>query len=351
MILVRFSFLFLCWTASCHLCLIDPIQRGGLPEILEPGDDACLQTRMCGKESGKTYTEYTKGTEIEVTYQKNINKYNPKDVGVFQIWFAQHPGSEMQLMGMYPDDDTPDLTDYTRKITLPDKTSEDAVIMVEYDPHDGSNLVFYQCSDIQITGGEGDDICLPRTYEVHVEVLRDVIHGDSHHHDEFNEGDFLHMWVDGDAQKTLVHAFDQERSQRQVDEHHIFLLRDYNQGLQWRGHWNRTTKTVTHCSLSFHTGKLEPYCLAYKPTYEGTGSLGEKNKVDYWNTTFDNPDKRVHEEIHIMTEKGSRSIPIVEEVKGTKEPDVHWMEHREFYDLSEAKIDPTVFYIPDSCPH
>lgn len=201
MIIIRFYLFYLCGSVSCHLCLLDPVQRGGLPEVLVPDDDACFKTRMCSKESGKIHAEYSQGNEIEISYQKNANEYNSTNPGIFQIWFSEQPSAEMKLMGMFKDDDSPELTIYTRKITLPDKPLDNAVIMVEYDPHNSNGRIYYQCADIKITGGEGEDVCLPLSYEVFVEVLRDEIHNDGHHHDEYKEGDHLHIWVDGDAKK------------------------------------------------------------------------------------------------------------------------------------------------------
>merc|ERR1712130_311099 len=71
----------------------------------------------------------------------------------------------------------------------------------------------------------------------------------THHHDEYYEGEHLHVWFDGNSKKTLVHAYEEDWFNHKGETHHIFSLRDYNKKFHWHGHWNHTLKKVTNCQL------------------------------------------------------------------------------------------------------
>jgi hypothetical protein len=123
----------------------------------------------------------------------------------------------------------------------------------------------------------------------------------------------------------------------------------------WTGNLNFTTGEVTNCKLSTFDRPFEAYCLGHHFKMEGSGTIAKNTQVDFWSETWSDEKWEVIEEIDIITERGSKSVPIQERVTGrhhnrTYHYEVEWWEHREWFDFSEAKIDPTVFNVPAGCP-
>merc|ERR1712203_163667 len=57
-----------------------------------------------------------------------------------------------------------------------------------------------------------------------------------------------------------------------------------------------------------------PYCLTKDATKRGSGTIGEHVNVDFWEARYD--DGTFHEEIDILMEGGSTTIPVQERVYG-----------------------------------
>jgi len=207
-----------------------------------------------------------------------------------------------------------------------------------------------------VIGTFATDVCLPATHEAHVHTHRwaESESRMSHHYDEYYEGDHLHVWVDAKSQMSLVHVYEWDYYAGQGEDHHVFSLRDYKKKYHWIGHWNHTTQTVTHCQLELFSRTWQPYCIARDATRRGSGTIGENNKVDFWEAVYD--DGTFHEEIDILVEQGSPNLVVQERVEGshfntTEQKWWYWSEHREWFDFTTPdQIDPSVFAVPVGCP-
>jgi len=204
------------------------------------------------------------------------------------------------------------------------------------------------------------NICLPNVHEAHVGTRTNAWSDQrmSHHHDEYFEGDHLHVWFDGTKQKSLVHRYEQEWYNHMGETHHHFGLRDYKKQLHWHGHWNHTTKTVTNCQLEIFSRPFSVYCLTpvgKQANLTDSGFVGMSAAVDFWSVQYEDPTRKFFEDIHMILEKGSTSIVMQERVFGehfneTEQKLWKWVEHREWFDMSEAPIPDSVFTIPAGCP-
>jgi len=205
-------------------------------------------------------------------------------------------------------------------------------------------------------GSYGVDICLPLTHEAKVDThLSAYAHDHSHHHDEYREGEFLHIWMDGTSRMTLAHVYEREHWHHHRAEKRIFSLRDYNKKLHWTGVWNFETQKVSDCKLEVFDRPFAAYCLGKNFNKDGSGTISKDVKVDFYKGIYVNQEKQYNETLGVITESGSTSIPIQEKVEGyhhnrTYHYILEWWEHREFFDFSEAKIDPSVFAVPAGCP-
>jgi len=208
------------------------------------------------------------------------------------------------------------------------------------------------------------DICLPETHQSWVSTSRwaldNIPDKYSHHYAEYNEGDIMYIWSDGNTRKTLAHVYEYDHYAAQDREmHHFFSLRDYNKKYHWFGQYNFTTQQSTECWLELFDSDHRPwgpYCLAKGANLRGSGTVGESAKVDFWEADYDDPFGNFHEEIDIILEAGSTNYVLQERVDGTytnvtSGEKWYWAEHREFFDFSTDKIDPSRFAIPIGCPN
>jgi len=207
-------------------------------------------------------------------------------------------------------------------------------------------------------------ICLPTEHEAHVNTRTNAWSDDkdrmSHHHDEYYEGDFLHVWWSAKAQKTLVHVYEEEWFNHQGETHHIFSLRDYQKKFHWRGHWNYTTQTVTNCQLMLSDRPwTSQYCLTRDDTQANltsSGFVGQHAAVDFYSYQYKNDSANFFEDVHMILERGSTSYVMQERVFGehfntTEQKLWKWVEHREWFDLNENDIPSTKFTVPAGCPN
>jgi len=204
------------------------------------------------------------------------------------------------------------------------------------------------------------NICLPNVHEAHVGTRANAWSDTrmSHHHDEYYEGDHLHVWFDGTKQKTLVHMYEEDWYNHKGETHHYFGLRDYKRQLHWHGHWNHTLKQVTNCQLELFNRPFAVYCLTppgRQANLTDSGYVGMSTAVDFWSVRFDDHERKFFEDIHMILEKGSTSIVMQERVFGehfneTEQKLWKWVEHREWFDVKEDPIPDSVFAIPQGCP-
>jgi len=205
-------------------------------------------------------------------------------------------------------------------------------------------------------------ICLPTTHETHVGTRTNAWSDRrmSHHHDEYYEGEWMHVWWDGKSQKTLVHVYEEEWYNHKGETHHIFSLRDYSKKYHWRGHWNHTTKTVTNCQLMLSDRVWTPqYCLTRngaQANNTGSGYVGQHAAVDFWSYQYRNDSANFFEDVHMILEKGSTSLVMQERVFGehfneTEQKLWKWVEHREWFDMNENAIPASTFTVPTGCPN
>lgn len=203
-------------------------------------------------------------------------------------------------------------------------------------------------------------ICLPNVHEAHVHTRTKAMAEQrySHHHDEYYEGDHLHVWFDGTKQKSLVHIYMQDWYNHQGETHHWFGLRDYNKKLHWHGYWNHTTQQVEHCELEIYNKPFKVYCLTpegAQANLTDSGYVGKTNAVDFWQFEYNNYDEKFYEDVHVITEKGKTSVVMQERVYGehfneTEQKLWKWIEHREWFDMNENAIPDSTFAIPAGCP-
>jgi hypothetical protein len=178
----------------------------------------------------------------------------------------------------------------------------------------------------------------------------------SHHHDEYWEGDHLHVWFDGTTRKSLVHVYEEDWYNHQGETHHIFSLRDYNTKRHWRGHWNHTTQTVSNCALEQMNRAFEVYCPLKGANKTSSGTVSKDFKVDFYSARYDDPDRKFFEEVHAIVEYGSTSLIMQERVFGehfneTEQKLYKWVEHREWFDMVTTPIASSVFTVPPNCPN
>lgn len=209
-----------------------------------------------------------------------------------------------------------------------------------------------------VTAVGAAQICLPGVHEAHVGTRTLARSGQklSHHHDEYYEGDHLHVWFDSVTKKTLVHVYEEDWYNHKGETHHHFGLRDYNRQFHWHGYWNHTTKTVERCQLEEFKRPWALYCLASRANNTGSGTIGKDFKVDFWSEKYEDDDRKFFEDIHLIMERGSQSVVVQERVFGehfneTEQKLWKWIEHREWFDVSEAPIPSSTFDIPIGCPN
>lgn len=218
-----------------------------------------------------------------------------------------------------------------------------------------NRLVIFVCAAIVAA----EDICLPSThttlYRRHLDVVEYM---PGHHRDEYEEGDFMKVWVSARDKKSLVHLYEDQYEHKIFEHHTRWILRDYNKGLMWRGDWDLRSRTVSHCTMELYTKPFEQYCLAKgarKSPY-GDGTLGESNPVEWYDWKYIDRFREVEEQINLCVEKGSLSKIVHEHTRGafynkTSDDFYRWYISREWYNMVETPIDSSIFAVPAGCPN
>jgi len=137
---------------SAHNCLLNPIQRGGLPKVLPAAAPQCALTSGApcgGAVAGAPVVSFKGGSNATIVFQKNQDHYKAGAQGVWTIGFSEHTEANLHIIGQLVDDASPTLTSYSVPVTIPKGVTNNAVIQVVYDAQ-GISTKFYQCADVSV---------------------------------------------------------------------------------------------------------------------------------------------------------------------------------------------------------
>lgn len=91
-----------------HLCILEPLQRGGAAGAGSSGANACFQTAgPCGVTmAGSPTAAYLAGTQAYATLMKNLDHYSAGTPGNFSVYLWNAAG-QSQLLSATPDTPAP----------------------------------------------------------------------------------------------------------------------------------------------------------------------------------------------------------------------------------------------------
>jgi len=156
MIIVNKLF-FLVQSAFAHLCMLNPVQRGGF-NVSDAGDNTCFQPNgPCGKKpSGAAVSAFYTGSVVNLLVQQNLNHYNPGYPGFIEISFAtgNNPKETDFVVLKTIVDYWPHMqaqqTNITIPVTMPNFSCDPCVIRARYHPNKPTEPIFHQCSDVKL---------------------------------------------------------------------------------------------------------------------------------------------------------------------------------------------------------
>jgi len=130
-----------------------------------------------------------------------------------------------------------------------------------------------------------------------------------------------------------------------------FEIVDWNAKLKWVG--VLANSTIRDCGLHYHNEPYSVYCPSHNATLLGSATIGESYKTDIYN--FRHPhDKGFMLDVECVVEAGSLSKPIQQNVIGEFDSasgrQEYFVEHTQYWDLTEGPIDQSMFTIPAGCP-
>jgi hypothetical protein len=140
--------------ASAHLCLLQPMQRGGVEGSGEIGAKACFGvTAPCGNypKAGPISSVAPRGTMTLVQFQKNEDHYNAENPGNFSIvgWNGAFAGPPIATLA---DNSAPSLTVFTVSLWTPMEAPPGnyTLQVVYYTNNPNAPPAFYACADVQV---------------------------------------------------------------------------------------------------------------------------------------------------------------------------------------------------------
>lgn len=145
-------------SAFAHVCLLDPVQRGGF-DISTPGANACFWPQgPCGKAPvGSPTVTLVAGSSYNVLFQQNLNHYNPGWQGTLDVsWgngFNQTSDSEFTIATVVPDywaHFQAEQTNFTIAVPVPTTPCPHCTMRVRYVPNKPTEPIFHQCADVAI---------------------------------------------------------------------------------------------------------------------------------------------------------------------------------------------------------
>jgi len=143
-----------------HVCMIWPPQRGGWnPANAEPGDHLCFEAQgPCGKKlpPTKPTTTLYSGTTVYVSFQQNLNHYNPGWPGFLDVAYAKGPthntDDEFEVLAQIPDywsHSQSSQTNFSVPILIPDLPCDWCTLRIRYHPNKPTEPIFHNCGDVR----------------------------------------------------------------------------------------------------------------------------------------------------------------------------------------------------------
>jgi len=143
--------------SQAHLCLINPTQRGSMKGLNTKGSDDCLRLKSpCGGMNPPKEPQvlYRAGSNITVTFQKNLDHFISTSPGYFIINIGPKSSQgkgDMKELARVPDTSDPSLSLYSVPITLPKEAKPWYTLQVVYMTKNAkAPPAFYQCADISL---------------------------------------------------------------------------------------------------------------------------------------------------------------------------------------------------------
>jgi len=112
--------------------------------------DCGLTKAYCGgRAMGPISSSYLTDSQLELTWQKNVNHYSSSTPGNFTVFFEDNESNALPLtLLVVPDDNKPSLTLYTYNITIPAVATNSATISLAY--FSNTAPTYYACADFAI---------------------------------------------------------------------------------------------------------------------------------------------------------------------------------------------------------
>jgi len=157
---------------SCHVCLLEPHQRGAL-SVAQPADDSCFRRSPdCGNiPPGPPTATYPAGRPIHIQFQQNLNHWSQDSPGYIDISVSYDQEKTWQILKSlddYPGNDMVMQTNFSVPVVFPQEADGPAVLRVRYVsqnpyeiyPANNTDATFYNCADIQISGRDDHFVAL-----------------------------------------------------------------------------------------------------------------------------------------------------------------------------------------------
>ncbi|XP_050392959.2 uncharacterized protein LOC126811409 [Patella vulgata] len=159
--LLAVLFLFL-GTASAHICLISPQQRGQI-DISTSGSRTCFKHGFpCGGDSPAAPQFILEaGQPAFIKWQQNYNHYEVGFPGYMDISYGpvnSTQESQWTVLAVVSDKyvfSQDYQENYTAIVTIPNTPCDHCVLRVRYNAHKAGEDTFYQCSDVHVSSNTG----------------------------------------------------------------------------------------------------------------------------------------------------------------------------------------------------
>jgi len=157
---------------DCHVCILQPHQRGNL-SILQPGDPSCFRrTPYCGGiPEEDPQVQYAESSWVTMEFQQNLNHWYPGNPGMFDISlsFDSNPSDDSWITLLtipdYAAHDMVTQTNFSATFLLPSGTTSHGILQIRYIsnnpleiyPSNNTRAIFYNCVDISIVAAASND--------------------------------------------------------------------------------------------------------------------------------------------------------------------------------------------------
>merc|ERR1719238_2021899 len=152
-------------SASAHLCLLNPVQRGGVSGDDKAAAAVCAQTNHpCGDvhASPKFNTPVKPGEKITIEIMKNLDHFNHDLPGNFTLGFGVSVADHYKIFATIPDDARPSLSHYRFTTQVPASAPAGGyTIQAIYNTHaNDAPAQFYQCGDVTVAKADAQPTML-----------------------------------------------------------------------------------------------------------------------------------------------------------------------------------------------